>query len=184
MEQSPSSEANLFSVSQEIPRISYNPKVHYRIQKCPPTVPLLNHLDPGPTPTSHFLKIQISYPFLLLSSYQRISPGPRLSMWPFRKRICFCREELLAPRPTPKLEDYPLSAVRDCFFDIFAATLHTGSRLLHPQPEDAPYRGDRDPLITTQTYIFKNYCKFIYPYTPSFSYKPEIFKEKCGYCEG
>jgi hypothetical protein len=29
---------------------------------------------------------------------------------------------LLAPRPTPKLEDYPLSAVRDCLFSIFAAT--------------------------------------------------------------
>jgi hypothetical protein len=31
---------------------------------------------------------------------------------------------LLAPRPTPKLEDHPLSAVRDCLFNIFAATLH------------------------------------------------------------
>jgi hypothetical protein len=29
---------------------------------------------------------------------------------------------LLAPRPTPKLEDHPLSAVRDCLFNIFAAT--------------------------------------------------------------
>jgi hypothetical protein len=31
--------------------------------------------------------------------------------------------ELLAPRPTPKLEDHPLSAVRDCLFNIFAPTL-------------------------------------------------------------
>ena len=35
---------------------------------------------------------------------------------------------LLAPRPTPKLEDHPLSAVRDCLFNIFAATLHIGGR--------------------------------------------------------
>jgi len=28
-----------------------------------------------------------------------------------------------ASRPTPDLEDYPLSAVRDCSFSIFAATL-------------------------------------------------------------
>jgi hypothetical protein len=28
---------------------------------------------------------------------------------------------LLAPRPTPKLKDHPLSAVRDCLFNIFAA---------------------------------------------------------------
>jgi len=35
---------------------------------------------------------------------------------------------LLAPRPTPKLEDHPLSAVHDCLFNLFAATLHTGGR--------------------------------------------------------
>jgi hypothetical protein len=33
-------------------------------------------------------------------------------------------EELLIPRPTPKLEDHPLSAVRYCLFHIFAAALH------------------------------------------------------------
>jgi len=35
---------------------------------------------------------------------------------------------LLAPRPTPKLDDHPLSAVRDCLFSIFAATFHIGGR--------------------------------------------------------
>jgi len=33
---------------------------------------------------------------------------------------------LLAPRPTPKLEDQPLSIVRNCLFNLFAATLHIG----------------------------------------------------------
>ena len=37
-------------------------------------------------------------------------------------------EALLAPRRTPELEDHPLSAVRDCLFNLFAATLHIGSR--------------------------------------------------------
>ena len=59
-EQSPSWEANRFAASQEIPCILWNPKVHYRIQKCPPPVPVLNHLDPVHTPTSHFLKIHFS----------------------------------------------------------------------------------------------------------------------------
>jgi len=38
----------------------------------------------------------------------------------------FHGEALLAPRPTPKLEDHPSSAARDCLFNLFAATLHIG----------------------------------------------------------
>jgi hypothetical protein len=37
-------------------------------------------------------------------------------------------EKLLALRPTPKLENNLLSAVSDCLFIIFAATLHMGGR--------------------------------------------------------
>jgi len=33
---------------------------------------------------------------------------------------------LLTPRPTPKMEDHNLLAVRDCLFNIFAAILHNG----------------------------------------------------------
>jgi len=42
----------------------------------------------------------------------------------FTMGCIFHREELLASQPTPKLEDHPLSAVRDCLFNIFAATIH------------------------------------------------------------
>ena len=41
MVQSPSWVANWFAVSQEIPRISLNPNVHYRTRNSPPTVPIL-----------------------------------------------------------------------------------------------------------------------------------------------
>jgi hypothetical protein len=44
----------------------------------------------------------------------------------FRNKARFYGEELLAPRPNPKLKDHPLSEVRDCSFNIFAATLHIG----------------------------------------------------------
>jgi hypothetical protein len=69
-------------------------------------------------------------------------------LWYFVTWLNFYGEELLAPLPTPKLEDHPLSAVRDSLFNIFAATFHICRPFLHPQPEDAPCRGDRDPLIT------------------------------------
>jgi hypothetical protein len=66
----------------------------------------------------------------------------------FRNIIHFYGKKLLAPRPTPKLEDHPLSAVRDCLFSVFAATLHNWMQFLHPQPQDAPWRGASDAINT------------------------------------
>jgi hypothetical protein len=57
----------------------------------------------------------------------------------------FYGEGLLDPRPTHKLEDQPLSAVRDCLFNIFATTLHNQRTSIHQQPKDAPCRVDERP---------------------------------------
>ena len=58
-------EANRFSASQEIPRILWNPKFHYRSYKSPLSLPILSQFDPVRTPTSHFLMIHLN---IILSS--------------------------------------------------------------------------------------------------------------------
>ena len=58
MVQSPSWEANWFSASQEIPRISRNPKVHYRTHKRPPAVSILGQPNPVHIPTSYMYFIR------------------------------------------------------------------------------------------------------------------------------
>ena len=57
MVQSPSWQANWFAASQEIPRISRNPKVHYRTHKRPPPVSILSQPNSVHIPTSHLLEI-------------------------------------------------------------------------------------------------------------------------------
>ena len=57
MVQSPSWEANCFPSSQEIPRISRKPKIHYRTHKRPPPVSILGQPNPVHIPTSHLLEI-------------------------------------------------------------------------------------------------------------------------------
>ena len=74
MVQSPSWEANWFAASQEIPRISWNPKVYYHTHKRPPTVPILGQpIYPHPTSWRSILKLsthlRLGFPSGLFHSF-------------------------------------------------------------------------------------------------------------------
>jgi hypothetical protein len=88
--------------------------------------------------------------------YYRIHKSPPTVCEYFVTNIRFHGEELLAPRPTPKLEYHRLSAVRDCLLNIFAATLHIVGRSSIRNPRTAPCRGDRSRFTTWKNIYFTN----------------------------
>ena len=65
MVQSPSWEANWFAASKEIPRITWNLKVHYRTHKRLPPISILGPPNTVPITTPYFLEIHpnIIHPF-------------------------------------------------------------------------------------------------------------------------
>jgi len=102
MQDDPSWEAKRFPASQEILRILWNPKVHYRIHKYPPPVPILKQIDPF-----HFLKIRLN---IFLPSTPR-SPKWSLSLrFPHQNPVyaSLLPHKCYMPRPShSSLFDHP-----------------------------------------------------------------------------
>jgi hypothetical protein len=117
MELSPSWEVAICAATQELPSILWNPKVHYMLTRA--------HHFPIPSQIDHSL-----------GRLSKESVQVRDPLWHFVTSLFFYGEELLDPRPTPKLEDHLLLAFRGCLYSIFAAVLH----ISRPFPPSATWR--------------------------------------------
>jgi hypothetical protein len=75
MEPGPSLEATNCAATQELPSSLWNPRVHHRLHKFPPLVPILSQINPIHTIPSYLSKINfnIVYPPTSLSSQWSLS---------------------------------------------------------------------------------------------------------------
>ena len=101
MVQSPSWEANWFAASREIPRISRNPKVHYRTHKRPQAVPILGQPNPVHIPISHLIKIHLN--IIHLST-------PRSPQWSLS--LQFPHQDHIHPLSSPIRATYPAHLIQ------------------------------------------------------------------------
>ena len=154
MEQSPSWEANRFAASQEIPRISRNPKVHYRTHKRPPTVSILGQPNPVHITTSHLLEI---HPNIIHPSTPR-SPRWSLSLrFPHQDPI---HSPLLThtrhmPSPSHSSRFYHPHNIAHTVF-MFCVYLRTNSDLCHLQHKLIGfYNRDEKCLLRGTDWVFK-----------------------------
>ena len=118
MVQSHSWAANWFAASQEITRISRNPKVHYHTHKRPPPLSILSQPNPVHIPTSHILEI---HPNIIHPS------TPRSTQWSLSLRF----PHLPSPHP------YAPHAQPISFYSILSPAQYWVSSTNHLAPRYA-----------------------------------------------
>ena len=122
---SPSWEANRFASSQEIPRISRNPKVHYRTHKRPTTVSILGQPNPIHIPTSHLLEI---HPNVLHQSTLRSPQWSPSLRFPHQDTIHPLSSSIRATCPAHLVHDFITRTILGEEYKSFSSSL---CNLLH-----------------------------------------------------
>jgi len=143
-------EANWFAASQEIPRISRNPKVHYPAHKRPPPVPILGQPNPVHIPTSHLLETHpnIIRPFT-----------PRSPQWSHSLR--FPHQDPIHPLSSPIRATCPAHIILLDFIthtimgDEYRSFSSSLCNLLHYQPITTPNVLD---IVETHQFLLLSDC--------------------------
>ena len=155
MVQSPSWEANWSAASQETPRISRNPKVHYCTHKRPPPVSILGQPNPVHIHTSHPLEIRSNI----------IRPStPRSPQWFLPSG--FPTKTLYTPSPHP----YAPHAQPISFFSILSPTQYWVRKTNHLAPRYAISSNPPLPRPSAVQIFSSTPCSE----TPSASFPPAI----------
>ena len=158
--QSPSWEAQWFAASQEIPRISRNPKVQYPTHKRPPTVSILGQPNPVHIPTPNLLEI---HPNIIHPS------TPRSPHW--SPSLRFPRQDSIHPLSSPIRATCPAHLIlldfitRTVLVEEYKSFSSSLCSLLHHSPVTSSLLG---PNILLNN-IFS---------TPSASFPPEMPRTK------
>ena len=155
MVQSPPWEANWSAASQEIPRISRNPKVHYRTHKRPPPISILGQLNPVHITTFHLLEI---HPNIINTS------TPRSPQW--SPSLRFPHQEPIPPLSSPYApHTQPIS-----FFSILSPAQHWVSSTNHLAPR---YAVSSNPPLPRPSYV-QIFSSTPCSETPSASFPPAM----------
>jgi len=143
-----SSESNQFSASQEISHILWNRKVHYLVYKN-------LHLSLSRATSIHSIPSNPTFWRSIL--YQRISLGQRHIYTLHNKASCY-GENLQSPRPIHPAWGSPLVCCPRVLIQYVRSCPRYWRSFLHPQPENALCRGDRDPLVVERGILYTLKC--------------------------
>ena len=88
---------------------------------------------------------QISCPFTFFRSYHRISQSPK-QLWTFRNMTICLQWGAVNTSPKPKAGGPPFVCCPRLLIQFIRSYPPYLWSFLHPQPEEAPCRGYRDPL--------------------------------------